>query len=96
MVSSRLLSSFVHTLCGRCDAKLRLKDLFRKLEGKIILEKEIMSGCKSLIRWSNMIKADISRWSLIALESARIYTSYSMVYHLLFEFQTPNIAFLVF
>ena len=42
MVSSRLLSSFVHALCGRCDAKLRLKDLFRKLEGKIILEKEIM------------------------------------------------------
>ena len=27
MVSSRLLSSFVHALCGRCDAKLRLKDL---------------------------------------------------------------------
>ena len=87
MVSFGLLSSFVHALCGRCNAKLRLKDLFRKLEGKIILEKKIRS---------NMIQADISPWSLIALESACIYTSYSMVYHLLFEFQTPNIAFLVF
>ena len=37
-----LISFFVHALCDRCDAQMKLWDIFRRQEAKIDLENEII------------------------------------------------------